>query len=98
MKNIQVIDGAENCTYDVIEATDDEFERIFPNGTDVEFVEDFVARVVDQVAEATVTPLWSRREVRSWCVGFTDALLPAEAEEEVPTKKADEMRNPPGRE
>ncbi len=29
MKNIQVIDGAENCIYDIFAATEDEFERIW---------------------------------------------------------------------
>jgi hypothetical protein len=32
MKNIMVIDGAENCVYDVFAAPDDDFALIFPEG------------------------------------------------------------------
>ena len=35
MKNIQIIDGAENSVYDIFQATEDEFAVIFPDGTDV---------------------------------------------------------------
>jgi len=35
MKNIQVIDRADNCTYSIFGATDEEFESIFPNGTEI---------------------------------------------------------------
>jgi hypothetical protein len=30
MKNIQVIDGALNCTFSIFEATDEEFALLFP--------------------------------------------------------------------
>lgn len=45
MKNIQVIDGAANCTYDIFAATDEQFEMIFANGANVEFIEDVVERL-----------------------------------------------------
>ena len=35
VKNIQVIDGAVNCVYDIYSATDEEFSLIFPSGTDI---------------------------------------------------------------
>lgn len=45
MKNIQIIDGALNCSYDIFSATDEEFKVIFPGELqDVEFIEDVVAR------------------------------------------------------
>jgi hypothetical protein len=40
MKNIQVIDGAENCVYDIFAATDEEFSLIFPRGQDVAFIDE----------------------------------------------------------
>ncbi len=49
MKNIQVIDGADNSTYSIFAATEDEFEIIFPVGTDIEFIEDFVDRVGEEI-------------------------------------------------
>ena len=30
MKNIQIIDGADNCTFSIFQATDEEFSLIFP--------------------------------------------------------------------
>ena len=53
MKNIQVIDGADNATFSIFRATENEFEYIFPNpGQDIELVEDFSARLhKDAVAE-----------------------------------------------
>jgi hypothetical protein len=45
LKNIQIIDRAENATFSVFQAADDEFSAIFPAyGQDIEFIEDFVSR------------------------------------------------------
>ena len=44
MKNIQVIDGADNAVYDVFAATDDEFAMIFPAGHDVAFIDEVMDR------------------------------------------------------
>lgn len=61
MKNIQVIDGAENATYSLFEASDGEFEAIFPaDGQDIEFIDDFVDRVGEQRAISVLNPLWER--------------------------------------
>jgi len=61
-KNIQVVDGAENCTYDIFEADEGDFGKIFPGeGQDVEFIEDFVARVGESEATRITESMWSRR-------------------------------------
>jgi hypothetical protein len=60
LKNIQVIDGANNCTYSIFAATDAEFEAIFPAGADIEFVEDFFERRGDEVAGKIQGELWKR--------------------------------------
>jgi hypothetical protein len=45
MKNVQVIDGALNCTYDVFSVTLEDFLRVFPGpGQDIEFVEELFRR------------------------------------------------------
>ena len=44
MKNIQVVDGALNCVYDIFQASDDDFAQIFGNESDIAFGEDFQAR------------------------------------------------------
>ena len=43
-KNIMVIDGAENCVYDIFATPDDDFALIFPEGTDIAFIEDIERR------------------------------------------------------
>jgi hypothetical protein len=48
MKNIQAIDGANNATFSVFQATDQEFALLFPDGTDVAFREDIEARLTEQ--------------------------------------------------
>ena len=60
MKNVQIIDGADNCTYDVFAVTDKEFAAIFPNGADVEFIGDLVARVGKKAATELTKSMWKR--------------------------------------
>lgn len=61
MKNIQIIDGAVNATYSIFQATDEEFEQIFPQGgQDIEIVEDYVDRVGENEAGRTLSQLWGR--------------------------------------
>lgn len=61
MKNVQVIDGAANCSYDIFEISDDDFARLFPEpGQDVEFAEDFFSRLGDE-AERVYARLWRAR-------------------------------------
>lgn len=62
MKNIQVIDGANNCTYDVFAMKDDEFNILFPApGQDIEFIEDAIDRVGDEELGAVMRNVWKRR-------------------------------------
>ena len=37
-KNIQVVDGARNCVYDVFAASEDDYVLLFSHGSDVAFV------------------------------------------------------------
>ena len=61
MKNIQIIDGADNATYNIFQASDDEFAEIFPgSGQDIEVVEDYVRRVGEDEARKTLSKVWER--------------------------------------
>ena len=65
MKNIQVIDGAENCVYDIFAARDDVFDLVFTPGTDIAFVEELEQRPdADRVFEALGT-IWPNRVPKS---------------------------------
>ena len=59
MKNIQVIDGAENCVYDIFAASEEDFALLFPNGTDIAFAEDFDYSVPH--IQAAFERLWAHR-------------------------------------
>jgi hypothetical protein len=51
VKNIQIIDGADNATYSIFQASDAGFGTIFPlPGQDIEVVEDYVSRVGEKEA------------------------------------------------
>lgn len=61
MKNVQIIDGANNATFSIFQATDEEFAAIFPApGQDIEISEDFFARMGDEHARTIVEPMWGR--------------------------------------
>lgn len=61
MKNVLVIDGAENCAYSVFQATEAEFRLIFPeDGQDIEYSEDLFDRIGDISAGDPLTKMWER--------------------------------------
>lgn len=61
LKNIQIIDGADNATYSIFEATDEEFYIIFPRpGQDLEIVEAVFRRLGQKKAAALFPPIWQR--------------------------------------
>ncbi len=75
MKNIQVIDGAENCMYDLYSVTDDEFSVIFGGDTDIEFIEDFVARVGESRAGEICEAMWRRGVDKKSAIGIHGTLF-----------------------
>ncbi len=76
MKNIQVIDGADNATFSIFRATDSEFEYIFPNpGQDIELVEDFSARLPKTFVAEILNSLWLRPIHKSKVSGIDGTLF-----------------------
>ena len=65
MKNIQVIDGAQNCVYDIFSATDEEFSLIFPEGTDIAFIDEVYERGCKEQLDAAFNNIWQRRVRKS---------------------------------
>ena len=61
LRNIQIIDGADNATFSIFQATDDEFNQIFPTiGQDMEISEDFVQRAGEAHANLIFNAIWER--------------------------------------
>lgn len=75
MKNIQVIDGAVNATFSVFQATDEEFAAIFPDGSDIDTIEDVIARLGEIEAARVVGPMWERPILKRDAQGIHGTLL-----------------------
>jgi hypothetical protein len=96
MKNIQVIDGAENTVYDIFSATDDEFDLIFPVGQDVAFIDEVMARGPQEALDAAFDRIWKRRIPKKDVICI-HGLLFYELEykkQYYPTRKDEEACNP----
>jgi hypothetical protein len=93
MKNVQVIDGAENCTYDIFAVTEKEYALLFPDGADVEFISDFIARVGKKAAKAVTTAMWKRRQKKKSIMGLHGTLFYEMDSKKpfYPTKRESEM-------
>jgi hypothetical protein len=75
MKNIQVIDGAENSVYDVFAATEEDFSLIFPAGQDVAFIDEVMARGPEKQLDAAFTRIWERRLPKRDAMGIHGLLF-----------------------
>jgi hypothetical protein len=74
-KNVQVIDGALNCTYDVYAVVDRDFNLIFPGkGQDIKFVEGFFARN-KRVAQRIWKGMWSKRVDKKTMLGIHGTIF-----------------------
>ena len=76
MKNIQIIDGADNATYSVFQATDEEFQLIFPRkGQDLEIPEAVFKRLGRERAISLFGPIWDRPILKSHANGIHGTLF-----------------------
>ena len=100
MKNIQFIDDSVNCNYDIFEIDDSAFEKIFPDGTDVEFEDDFLKRCGNAQGSDLLATLWKERIDKKAVNGIHGTLFFGYCCEEkrpfYPTKKESEMIANPG--
>lgn len=98
MKNIQVIDGAENSVYDIYQATSTEFDMIFSAGTDVAFIDEVLDRHPEEELDAIFAEIWKRRIPKKEAMGI-HGLLFYELERKkqfYPTRRDEDAVNPDG--
>ena len=98
MKNIQIIDGAQNCVYDIFAATEEEFALVFPNDTDIAFIDEVYANGDKQLLDAAFKNIWQRPVKKSEAQGIHGIIF-YELEEKkayYPTRKDEEAINPDG--
>lgn len=98
MKNIQVIDGAENCAYDIFAATDGEFSVIFPQGEDIAFIDEVFSRADQANLEKALTIIWTRRLRKNEALGIHGILFYQHEHKKAfyPTRRDEEAVNPDG--
>jgi hypothetical protein len=76
MKNIQVIDGALNCTYSLFQATDEEFALLFPEPRqDIQYAEDLVLLPGQEKIEAALRRIWERPIRKQDAIGIHGTLF-----------------------
>jgi hypothetical protein len=98
MKNIQVIDGAENCVYDIFQATDQEFSLIFPDNQDIAFFGEVAEREDTNELNLVFASIWKRRIPKAQANGIHGTLF-YELENKMqyyPTRRDEEASNPNG--
>jgi len=95
MKNIQIIDDALNCVYDIFSATDEEFNLIFLEGADIAFIEDL--SMSEELAIA-LSNIWLRRVKKKDVKGIHGTLFYDLEDKKrfYPTLKDEEATNPNG--
>lgn len=98
MKNIQIIDGATNCVYDIFQATDEEFALIFPAGQDIAFIDEVYTRANEKQLDAAFTSIWARRIPKIQAHGIHGTLFyQLESKKSFyPTRRDEEAINPNG--
>jgi hypothetical protein len=98
MKNIQVIDGASNSVYDIFAASEEEFSLIFPDGQDIAFICEVMARGPEQVLDQALSRIWSRRVPKINAMGIHGTLFYEldDKKQYYPTRRDEEAVNPDG--
>lgn len=98
MKNIMVIDGADNCVYDVFAATDEEFALIFPESQDIAFIDEVMDRGPDADLDDAFARIWKRRIRKCDAMGIHGTLFYQldYKKQYYPTRKDEEAINPDG--
>lgn len=87
MKNVQIVDGASNATYSLFQATEEEFAAIFPDGRDMELVEDLFKRLGDAEASRVLTPIWNRPILKREAIGLHGTLFYDNGHRQIPASK-----------
>jgi hypothetical protein len=98
MKNIQIIDGAVNCVYDIFAASEEEFSVLFPDGQDIAFIDEIASRVDSEKLEEIFSKIWTRRLRKKEIQGIQGTLFYEMENKKVyyPTRCDDEAVNPEG--
>lgn len=98
MKNIQIIDGADNCVYDIFAATEEQFVLIFPDQTDIAFIDEVYDRRSHDLLNAAFNEIWKRPIKKRDANGIHGIIFYQlnNKKQFYPSRKDDEAVNPDG--
>lgn len=98
MKNIQIIDGADNCVYDIFAATADQFALIFPAETDIAFIDEVYEHGNSELLDAAFNEIWKRPVKKPHANGIHGIIFYGldHKKKYYPSRKDDEAVNPNG--
>ena len=94
--NVQVVDSAINCVYDIFAVTPEEFSLIFEPGADVAFIDEVCDRHDAAKLDAVFSRIWQRRIRKCEAVGIHGILFYelAVKKQLYPTRRDEEATNP----
>ena len=76
MKNVQIIDAAQNCTFSVFQFTEVQFALLFPNpGQDIAFADELLIYLTTAQREAAFEGVWDRPIAKSDIIGLHGTLF-----------------------
>lgn len=98
MKYIQVIDGADNCVYDVFASSAQDHALLFPDATDIAFAEDLRMRPDRDEVALALARLWANRVPKTQASGIHGTIFfgLSEKRKYYPTLRDEEAVNPDG--
>lgn len=98
MKNIQIIDGAQNSVYDIFSAADEEFALIFPEGQDIAFIDEVYTNYNAEVLDEIFANIWQRRVRKIDAQGIRGTIFYELEDKKVyyPTRRDEEAENSDG--
>ncbi len=98
MKNVQIIDGAINCVYDIFSMTEDEFRVIFIENSNIAFIEDIYERENPELLDSIFDKIWKRRLKKEDVIGVHGIIFYELAAKKIyyPTLRDEDAINPDG--
>ena len=98
LKNVLIIDGAENCIYDIFSFSEEQFAIIFTSGTDVAFIDEVEANNSEETINKAFAGVWNRRVPKREVVGIHGTIFYnlEKKKSYYPTRKDEEATNPDG--
>jgi hypothetical protein len=97
MKNIQIIDGAINCSFSIYAVPDQVFQQLYPESQqDIEFLEDVIQRLGEQKAGELMKHTWNSRQQKCQINGIHGTLFIGMQSRKVlyPNKKEADLDDP----